>query len=142
MRKAYGIAPGSRVAVAYEQELEIACETMKKMKRRGIRILPGGDYGFAWIPHGTNAKDLEYFVECFGFSEAEALVSTTRLGGEIMGLPGELGRIAEGYLADLLLVDGNPLEDIRVLQDPSRLVGIMKDGAFHKLDARWTSQAW
>lgn len=140
--QAYGIAPGSRVAVAYEQELEIACETMKKMKRRGIRILPGGDYGFAWIPHGTNAKDLEYFVECFGFSEAEALVSTTRLGGEIMGLPGELGRIAEGYLADLLLVDGNPLEDIRVLQDPSRLVGIMKDGAFHKLDARWTSQAW
>jgi imidazolonepropionase-like amidohydrolase len=139
--QAYGIAPGSRVADAYERELEIACEVMKKMKRRGIRILPGGDYGFAWIPHGTNARDLEYFVDCFGFTQAEALVSTTRLGGEIMGRPNELGRIAEGYLADLLLVDGNPLEDIRVLQDHSRLVAIVKDGAFHKLDARWGVQA-
>jgi imidazolonepropionase-like amidohydrolase len=129
----YGIVPGSRVAEAYEHELEVACETMRKMKRRGIRILPGGDYGFAWIPHGTNAKDLEYFVDLFGFSTADTLLSTTRLGGEIMGRPHELGMIAEGYLADLLVVDGNPLEDIRVLQDHRRFIAIMKDGAFHKL---------
>jgi imidazolonepropionase-like amidohydrolase len=128
----FGIAPGSRVAEAYERELEIACEAMKKMKRRGIRVLPGGDYGFAWIPHGTNAKDLEYFVELFDFSPMDALLSTTKLGGEIMARADELGQIAEGFLADLLLVDGDPLEDVRILQDHDRLLAIMKDGKFHK----------
>ncbi len=46
-----------------------------------------------------------------------------------------LGRVAAGYLADLVLVDGNPLEDITILQDRSRLLAIMKDGAFHKVPA-------
>ena len=49
--------------MGYHRELEVACETLKKMNKRGIRILPGGDYGFAWMTHGTNAKDLEYFVK-------------------------------------------------------------------------------
>jgi imidazolonepropionase-like amidohydrolase len=128
----FNIHPGSEVADAYERELEVACDAMKQMKRRGIRILPGGDYGFAWIPHGTNAKDLEYFVDLLGFTPMEALISTTAMGGEIMGRPQELGQIAEGFLADLLLVDGDPLEDVRILQDHDRLLAIMKDGRFHK----------
>ena len=105
---------------------------MKEMRKRGVRIVPGGDYGFAWTPHGTNAKDLEYFVDLIGMSEMEAIVSATKLGGEIMGMPDDLGLIREGYLADLLLVDGDPIKDIRVLQDQDRLQVIMKDGSFHK----------
>jgi imidazolonepropionase-like amidohydrolase len=62
----------------------------------------------------------------------EAIVGATRLGGEIMGMPGELGQVREGYLADLLLVDGDPLADLRILEDGARLLAIMKDGAFHK----------
>ena len=54
------------------------------MRERGIRLLPGGDYGFAWTPHGTNATDLEYFVNLLGFSPMEAIVAATRMGGEIM----------------------------------------------------------
>ena len=49
--------------MGYHRELEAAVESLKAMRRRGVRILPGGDYGFAWTPHGTNAKDLEYFVK-------------------------------------------------------------------------------
>ena len=49
-------------------------ETMKKMHRRGIRVCIGGDYGFAWTPHGTNAKDLEFFVEMLGFTPMEAIL--------------------------------------------------------------------
>ena len=79
------------------------------MHRRGIRVLPGGDYGFAWTPHGTNAKDLEYFVDMLGFSPMEALLAATKHGGEIMGRPNELGQVKAGYLADLLLVDGDPV---------------------------------
>ena len=43
------------------------------MKKRGIRVVVGGDYGFAWTPQGTNARDLEHFVKLFGYSPMEAL---------------------------------------------------------------------
>lgn len=128
----YGIKPGTPITIAYERELEHAIRSMQEMHKRGIRVLIGGDYGFAWTPHGTNAKDLEYFVDMIGFSPMEALQAATKYGGQIMEMGDELGMIKEGYLADLLLVDGDPLMDVRVLQDKSRLVAIMKDGKFHK----------
>ena len=128
----YGIKPGTPITEAYERELEAAVESMQKMHRRGIRVLIGGDYGFAWTPHGTNAKDIEYFVDMVGMSPMEAIQAATRYGGEIMGMGHELGMIREGYLADLLLVDGDPVSNVRVLQDHKRLVMIMKDGKFHK----------
>jgi imidazolonepropionase-like amidohydrolase len=128
----FGITPDIAKQMGYHRELEIACQTLQKMRKRGIRILPGGDYGFAWIKHGTNAKDLEYFVKYLGFSPMEALLSATRLGGQIMMQPDELGLLKEGYLADLLLVDGDPLANIAVLQDPDRILAVMKDGQFYK----------
>jgi imidazolonepropionase-like amidohydrolase len=128
----FGLGDHREVArqMGYERELEAAISTMQKMHKRGIRVLPGGDYGFAWTPHGTYAKDLEYFVERIGFTPTEALVAATRLGGEIMGRPDELGRVRAGYLADLILVDGNPVDDVKILQDRNRLLAIMKDGIF------------
>lgn len=128
----WGITPKMAADMGYHRELEIAVETMKKMHRRGIKVLPGGDYGFAWTPHGTNAKDLEYFVEMIGMTPMEAIVSATKYGGEIMGKPGELGQIRDGYLADLILVDGDPVSNIRVLQERDRILAVMKDGAFHR----------
>jgi imidazolonepropionase-like amidohydrolase len=128
----WGIKPGSPLSIAYERELEHAVETCKKMHRRGIRLLIGGDYGFAWTPQGTNAKDLETFVDLLGFSPMEAILAATKLGGQIMMRGDELGQIKPGYLADMLLVDGDPIANIRVLQDKSRLLAIMKDGQFHK----------
>ena len=62
----------------------------------------------------------------------DAIVAATRLGGEIMMKGSELGQVKKGYLADLLLVDGDPALDVSILQDQSRLLGIMKDGTFHK----------
>jgi imidazolonepropionase-like amidohydrolase len=128
----YGIPPDCPMAIQYKRELEAAVESMRQMHRRGIRVLPGGDYGFAWIPQGTNAKDLEYFVDMVGMSPMEVLVAATRDGGAIMGKPGELGQVKAGYLADLILVDGDPVSNIRVLQDQDRILAVMKDGAFHK----------
>jgi imidazolonepropionase-like amidohydrolase len=120
------------VAHGYERELAAAIAGLKEMKRRGIRILPGGDYGFAWTPHGTYARDLEHFVTLLGFTPMEAILSATALGGEIMLRPDELGKVAAEYKADLLLVDGDPLADITILQDISRIVGVMKDGVWHR----------
>ena len=97
-----------------------------------MRVLPGGDYGFPFNPNGRNARDLEHFVTLFGYTPAEALSAATRLGGEIMGQGHEIGMVKPGYLADLLLVDGDPTADVRILQDKSRLSMIMKGGAMHK----------
>ena len=117
---------------AFEQELAITVEAMARMRKRGIRVLPGGDYGFVFTPHGTYARDLWLFVKILGFTPMDTLIAATRLGGEIMGMPGELGVVKAGALADLLLVDGDPLGDIAILQDRSALRMIMKDGALHK----------
>lgn len=130
--EAYGIKRDSWLARQYAREAEVAVETMRKMHQRGIRVLPGGDYGFAWIPHGTNAKDLEYFVDLIGMSPSEAIVAATKYGGEIVGRGHELGLIREGYLADLILVDGDPLSSIRILQERKRILAVMKDGVFHR----------
>ncbi|TCK20678.1 metal-dependent hydrolase family protein [Pseudonocardia endophytica] len=133
--ESFGFPQEAAEAVGYKKELEQATEGLREMHRRGIRLLPGGDYGFAWTPHGTYARDLEHFVERLGFTPMEAILSATKLGGEIMLRPDELGQVQPGYLADLLLVDGDPLEDITILQERDRINAIMKDGRFHKPDA-------
>ena len=103
-----------------------------ELRRRGVRVLPGGDYGFPHNPIGRNARDLELFVTELGYTPAEALMAATKWGGEIMGMGGELGLVKEGWLADLLLVKGDPTADVRLLQDRANLLMIMKDGAYHK----------
>jgi imidazolonepropionase-like amidohydrolase len=119
-------------ARAFERELEVSVETVGRLRKRGVRVLPGGDYGFIYTPHGTYARDLWLFVKILGFSPMETLVAATRLGGEIMGRSGELGLVKAGALADLLLVDGDPLAHIEILQDRGALRMIMKDGVLHK----------
>ena len=142
-----GIDNKTAKSMGYELELEAAVKSMKAMLKRGIRVLPGGDYGFAWAPHGENAKDLEYFVKLLGMTPMEAIVSATRWGGQIMMRGNELGEIKEGYLADLLLVDGDPLSNIAILQNREKLLAIMKDGVFCKepeirsARSRWSQTA-
>ncbi|MBL0924495.1 MAG: amidohydrolase family protein [Sphingomonadaceae bacterium] len=102
-----------------------------ELRKRGLRVLPGGDYGFAWSPMGTNARDFEHFVTMLGYTPAEVLSAATKLGGQLMGYD-DLGLIKPGYLADLLLVRGDPTEDVRLFQDRDNLLAIMKDGQFHK----------
>jgi imidazolonepropionase-like amidohydrolase len=106
--------------------------TYEKIRKRKIRVVIGGDYGFAWTPQGTNARDIEHFVKLFGYSPSEALQCATRIGAEIMGMGDELGLVREGYLADLLLVTADPLADVSVLQHAKNLAVIMKDGYLHK----------
>jgi imidazolonepropionase-like amidohydrolase len=118
--------------MGYEIELEAAANSLRAMHKRGVRVLPGGDYGFSWAPHGTNAMDLQYLVKYVGMTPMEALVSATKWGGEIMMRPNEIGQVKEGYFADLLLVDGDPLSNLGVLLDKTKLLAIMKDGVFHK----------
>ena len=126
----FGIDHDVAVAMGALDSLDGMIRVMPELHRRGVRVLPGGDYGFPYNPIGRNARDLELFVTLLGFTPVEALVAATRHGGELMDLP--VGQIRPGYLADLLLVDGDPTRDVTVLQDKTRLVAIMKNGEFHK----------
>lgn len=118
--------------LGFRNELAGAVRGLKELKRRGVRILGGGDYGFALTPHGNNARDLDHLVRYCEFSPMEALLTMTKHGGAAMDLPNELGQIREGYLADLLMVDGSPLDDPRILMDRRKLLAVMKDGQMHK----------
>ena len=77
-------------ARAFQRELEVSVEAVARMRKRGIRVLPGGDYGFPPTPHGTYARDLWLFVKILGFQPMEALVAATRLGGELSGHAGRM----------------------------------------------------
>ena len=118
--------------LGFRKELEGAAEGLKELMRRGVRILGGGDYGFGLTPHGNNARDLDHLVRYCDFTPMEALLSMTKNGGAAMDLPDQLGQVREGFLADLLLVDGNPLDDLLVLLDREKLLLVMKDGQVHK----------
>ncbi|MES2260920.1 MAG: amidohydrolase family protein [Pseudomonadota bacterium] len=128
--QAFGITPEVAERMGATSGLLRMREIYPEMKRRGIRVLPGGDYGFPYNPVGRNARDLDLFVRLFGFSPCEALMAATKWGGQLMDL--QVGLVTPGYLADLLLVDGDPSADVTVLQDRNRLLMIMQDGKYHK----------
>jgi imidazolonepropionase-like amidohydrolase len=138
----FGITNAMATQMGYQIEWDAALESLSKMHKRGIRVLPGGDYGFAFTPHCQNARDLEFFVKYLGFTPMEAIRSTTLYGGQIMMQPNELGVVKDGYLADLLLVDGDPLANLAILRDPKRLLAVMKDGAFVKIPGIASQRAW
>jgi imidazolonepropionase-like amidohydrolase len=123
-----GIPPDVMAKTEYQEEWELGCEAMRKLKEAGVRVIPGGDYGFVWCPHGEYAKDIELLVTDMGFSTMEAIVASTKHGSELLRMETETGTLEEGKFADLLVVDGDPLENIAILQDRSKLALVMKDG--------------
>ncbi|WP_066805363.1 amidohydrolase family protein [Sphingomonas asaccharolytica] len=131
--QAFGIGTAEAEKMGAVSGLELMQQVIPQMRKRGIRVLPGGDYGFPYNPIGRNARDLDLFVRLFGFSPAEALAAATGQGGVLMDLP--VGVIRAGHFADILLVDGDPTADVTVLQGKSNLAAIMKGGRFHKRPA-------
>lgn len=102
-----------------------------KAVEAGVNIVLGDDTGGGIVPHGAYADELVTCVEALGLSPLDVIAWATRNPGRFIA-DGEVGLIAEGKLADLLVIDGNPAEDIRLLQDPAKLVAIIKDGQFVK----------
>ena len=116
----------------FREELSGAAKGIKELLRRGVPILGGGDYGFGLTPHGSNARDLQHLIRYCGLSPMEAFLTMTKHGGAAMDLASELGQVRDGFLADLLLVAGHPLEDPSILLEQEKILAVMKDGDFHK----------
>jgi imidazolonepropionase-like amidohydrolase len=110
-------------------EIKQAADTYQRARDMGIRMCPGGDFGFAWCPHGEYAKDIQVFVDVIGFTPLEAIRAATGWAAELMRMQDRIGTLERGKLADLVVVNGDPLRDIGVLQDRQRL-SVMKGGRF------------
>jgi imidazolonepropionase-like amidohydrolase len=112
----------------HQETLDGGAESARMILKAGGRLGMGGDYGFAWNPHGDYAKELTFFVKHVGFSVLETIMCATKTGAEIMGLGEEFGTLEAGKLADVLVVDGDVLADISILEDRSRFVAVMQNG--------------
>lgn len=112
----------------HQETLEGGAASALRILKAGGRLGMGGDYGFAWNPHGDYAKELSFFVNYVGLSPLEVITCATKTGAEIMGRGDEFGTLEAGKLADLLVVDGDALADIRLLEDRRNFLAIMQGG--------------
>ncbi len=122
------------VARGYQAEVDATIDAVKRLREVGVRVTVGGDYGLNITPHGTQAKELEYFVDLFDMTPTEALLCATRDGGWAFDPGGMAGTLEEGTWADLVIVDGDPTADVTVLQDQSRLTVIKAGIEYHDLN--------
>ena len=106
-------------------------DSIKKAYKAGVTIASGADAGTPFNGHGENLRELELLVR-IGLSPMEAIVAATRVASETLGLGSRIGTIEPGKLADLIVVEGDPLKDITVLQRKDKIVVVMKDGQFYK----------
>jgi imidazolonepropionase-like amidohydrolase len=120
-----------------KRHYDLLGELMHKARKLGIKLLVGTDTGNnSFTPYGElHAKELEIFVNHGGFSPMEAIVAATRHNAYAVGLEGQLGEIAPGKLADIIVLKKDPLADIRILQGGHHLAWVIKDGKIVDLGA-------
>jgi len=111
-----------------ERAFEAHTESVRRAHRAGLAVALGTDAGASLFPHGQSAGELARYVE-LGFTPMEALVTATRNAAELLGVGDRLGTLEPGKLADLIVVDGNPLEHIAALSGPSAIRLVLIGGA-------------
>lgn len=117
-----------RVLDGHQETLEAGAESCRKVLKAGGTMGLGGDYGFAWTPHGTYAQELTFFVNYVGFSPLETIMCATLGGAKMMGREKEIGTLEAGKLADVLVVAGDVLKDISLLENRDNLLAVMQGG--------------
>jgi len=110
---------------------KIHFQSVKKAYKAGVAIAVGTDAGTPFNRHGANLKELELLIN-MGFTPMDAIVAATKTASEVLGLERKIGTLEKGKLADLIVVDGDPLEDITLLQKKDKILAIMKEGQFFK----------
>ena len=112
----------------HQETLDGGAESARRILEAGGRLGMGGDYGFAWNPHGDYAKELSIFVDFVGLKPLDVLKCATKTGAEILGRADQIGTLEAGKLADILIVQGDVASDVAILQDRSKFVAVMQSG--------------
>jgi imidazolonepropionase-like amidohydrolase len=100
-------------------------ESLRRARAAGVKIAAGTDAG--GHGHPKNALEIECLVKA-GMTPLEALRAATGWAAECLGREREFGTVEKGKLADLVVVAGDPLADVTILQDPDRIALVLKDG--------------
>ena len=119
----------------HQSGLKNVSEWLPEANERGVKIVPGDDFGIAPMPHqlGIYAKELSIYADDCGVKPLDVLTWATRNGAELAGMGAETGTVEAGKLADLLVIDGDPSADLHLLEDPERnLKAVIKDGELFK----------
>ena len=117
-----------QVIDGHQETLDAGTLSAQRIIREGGRLGLGGDYGFAWNPHGDYAKELTFFVEHVGLTVKETLICATRTGAEIIGVQDNLGTLETGKTADILVVAGDVLNDISLIENKQNLLAVIQNG--------------
>lgn len=112
----------------HQETLDGGAESARRILRAGGRLGMGGDYGFGWNPHGDYARELTFFVKDVGLTPLEIITCATKTGAEIMGRGHEFGTLEAGKLGDVLIVDGDVVADIALLEDRKKFIAVMQGG--------------
>jgi imidazolonepropionase-like amidohydrolase len=108
------------------QVCDVRWDSLARAHKAGVKIVAGTDAGF-YLCHGENGRELAELVKG-GLSPMEAIVAATRTAAECLDMDREIGTLAAGKYADLVLLAGNPLVDIGIVQDETRIAGVFKGG--------------
>ena len=136
---AVGATPG--MEDIFRGEIAATAKMMRKAYDEGVRLLSGSESGFALTPYGHwHGRELQILVEELGLSELEAITIATKNGAWAMRMEDELGVIAPGMLADVLVIDGDPTTDITMINDKSRFRNVISRGVMVDIASPWPTK--
>ncbi|HVO89229.1 MAG TPA: amidohydrolase family protein [Casimicrobiaceae bacterium] len=123
------------------RELDALAQIHRRTYEAGIPLMAGSEAGFSVTPYGEwHARELELMVDLLGMPAMAAIVAATSTNAKAFGWERETGSLRVGLQADLLVLDGNPLDDIRVLGDPQRIDAVYKGGERVDTSTPWPSR--
>jgi imidazolonepropionase-like amidohydrolase len=116
----------------YKDPVDSIYKYLNRANKANLKIVMGTDIGsFPWDTN--NAKELEYYVKKAGFSPMDAIKTTTVNTAELLNKQDKLGQVKKSFIADIIAVKGNPIDDITLLQN---VAFVMKDGKIYKQPAK------
>jgi imidazolonepropionase-like amidohydrolase len=136
------VGASARLVDLFRREIEATAVGVRTAYDAGVKLLCGSESGFSLTPYGHwHARELELFVRYLDLSPLEAITCATANGALALRLEGRIGTVEPGRLADVIVVDGDPLADIRLLADRSRLRHVLCRGRPVDLARPWPERS-
>jgi hypothetical protein len=128
---------------AWARMLDETGDALHRAHEAGVRFVTGTDSGFALTPYGEwHARELTLLMEYAGLSAMEAIQAATVNAGITTNREGQVGQLLPGMIADVIVVDGDPLADITVLEDRTNIVEVISGGTVVEFDDEMIARRW
>lgn len=139
----YGAAAGAspELIELFRKEIEDSSVWLRRAYDAGVPLLCGSETGFSLTPLGEwHGREIEVFVKHLGLTPLQAIRCATVEGGRALRLHGRVGALKQGMLADIIAVEGDPLQDVRILNDRTQLRMVISKGRRIDLNVPWPSR--